>query len=263
MPGLRRNPGLVFPVLELPGPDSPATALRSRGNPNGPSREVVSWLCAPQPSSRPARLHGNVPGSATAVAKGQSRGIRRLPGFAHKARPTPPVPPSLRVSRATRRAAHRVCAGAHSASARAQKTMGPERAPIPELLAKAEDENSAAGQQLRPLVTWNLDSPIAGRVAPQATTSSGTYPASAFFRHSRLRNRRDTHVRSQPKICFLQPRTAQPLVLFRCGPAPRAFFRARTPGEAELPQTSAPSDSCGNLGPASSEPWAPQSPDFF
>uniref|UniRef100_A0A4W2FB92 Chromosome 5 open reading frame 52 n=1 Tax=Bos indicus x Bos taurus TaxID=30522 RepID=A0A4W2FB92_BOBOX len=76
------------------------------------------------------------------------------------------------------------------------------------------DENSAVGQQLRPSVTWNLDSPVAGAVAPQATSSSGTYPASAFFRHSRLSNRRDTHVGSQPKICFLRPRTAQPLVLF-------------------------------------------------
>ncbi|XP_043292390.1 uncharacterized protein C5orf52 homolog [Cervus canadensis] len=93
--------------------------------------------------------------------------------------------------------------------------MDPKPAPIPELLAKAEDENSAVGQQLRPSVTWNLvGSPTAGRVAPQATTSSGTYPASAFFRHSRLSNRRDSHVRSQPKICFLRPRTAQPLVLF-------------------------------------------------
>nr|XP_005906462.1 PREDICTED: uncharacterized protein C5orf52 homolog isoform X2 [Bos mutus] len=89
--------------------------------------------------------------------------------------------------------------------------MDPEKAPIPELLAKAGDENSAVGQQLRPSVTWNLDSPVAG----EATSSSGTYPASAFFRHSRLSNRRDTHVGSQPKICFLRPRTAQPLVLFR------------------------------------------------
>ncbi|MXQ94306.1 hypothetical protein E5288_WYG007304 [Bos mutus] len=88
--------------------------------------------------------------------------------------------------------------------------MDPEKAPIPELLAKAGDENSAVGQQLRPSVTWNLDSPVAG----EATSSSGTYPASAFFRHSRLSNRRDTHVGSQPKICFLRPRTAQPLVLF-------------------------------------------------
>ncbi|KAI4536441.1 hypothetical protein MG293_013833, partial [Ovis ammon polii] len=91
--------------------------------------------------------------------------------------------------------------------------MDPEKAPVPEFLAKAEDENSAVGQQLRS-VTWNLDSPTAGAVAPQATTSPGTYPASAFFRHSRLGNRRDTHVGSQPKICFLRPRTAQPLVFF-------------------------------------------------
>lgn len=109
--------------------------------------------------------------------------------------------------------------------------MDPERAPIPGLLAKAEGENSAVGQQLRPSVTWNLDSPIAGRVAPQATTSSGTYPASAFFRHSRLRNRRDTHVRSQPKICFLRPRTAQPLVLFRCGPDPEHSSEPGPPGK--------------------------------
>ena len=93
VPGLRRNPGLVFPVLELPGPDSPATALRSRGNPSSPSRKVGSGLCVPQPtSSRPARLHGNAPGGATAVAKGQSGRIRRLPGYAHTARPTPPHP---------------------------------------------------------------------------------------------------------------------------------------------------------------------------
>ena len=222
VPGLRRNPGLVFPVLELPGLDSPATALRSCGNPS--SRKVGSGLCVPQPtSSRPARLHGNAPGGATAVAKGQSGRIRRLPGYSHTAHPTPPHPPPgpaflARLPGNALCSAHRVCAGAHSASARAQKSMDPEKALIPELLAKAGDENSAVGQQLRPSVTWNLDSPVAGAVAPQATSSSGTYPASAFFRHSRLSNRRDTHVGSPPKICFLRPRTAQPLVLFRCGP---------------------------------------------
>nr|XP_025123125.1 uncharacterized protein C5orf52 homolog isoform X2 [Bubalus bubalis] len=145
--------------------------------------------------------------------------VRRLPGYSHTAHPTPPHPPPgpaflARLPGNALCSAHRVCAGAHSASARAQKSMDPEKALIPELLAKAGDENSAVGQQLRPSVTWNLDSPVAGAVAPQATSSSGTYPASAFFRHSRLSNRRDTHVGSPPKICFLRPRTAQPFVLF-------------------------------------------------
>lgn len=258
VPGLRRNPGLVFPVLELPGPDSPATALRSRGNPSSPSRKVGSGLCVPQPtSSRPARLHGNAPGGATAVAKGQSGRIRRLPGYAHTARPTPPhpTPPPGPAFLACLPgnvpcSAHRVCAGAHSVSARAQKNMDPEEAPIPELLAKAGDENSAVGQQLRPSVTWNLDSPVAGAVAPRATSSSGTYPASAFFRHSRLSNRRDTHVGSQPKICFLRPRTAQPLVLFRCGPGTQSVRQSPDPrGSRTL------SDFCSLRQPRGSWSW--------
>lgn len=123
--------------------------------------------------------------------------------------------------------------------------MDPEKAPVPEFLAKAEDENSAVGQQLRS-VTWNLDSPTAGAVAPQATTSPGTYPASAFFRHSRLGNRRDTHVGSQPKICFLRPRTAQPLVFFRCGAGTQSVRQSSDPGKPSS-QTSAPSAAAGIL----------------
>ncbi|XP_055260473.1 uncharacterized protein C5orf52 homolog isoform X2 [Moschus berezovskii] len=142
-----------------------------------------------------------------------SRG-RRLPGYARTARPTRPAF-LARLPGNAPGSAHRVCAGAHSASARAQKSMDPREAPVPNLICRAEDENSAGGQQLRPSVTWNLDSPVAGAVATKATASAGTYPASAVFRHSRLSHRGDTHVGSQPKICFLRPRTAQPLVLFR------------------------------------------------
>nr|XP_058895314.1 uncharacterized protein C5orf52 homolog [Kogia breviceps] len=50
---------------------------------------------------------------------------------------------------------------------------------------------------------------------PQATTSSGTSPASAFFRRSRFGSRPDIHVRTKPQICFLRPQTAQSPVLFR------------------------------------------------
>ena len=54
VPGLRRNPGLVFPVLELPGPDSPATALRGltecppAGRPQWASPTPSPQLCCPQ-----------------------------------------------------------------------------------------------------------------------------------------------------------------------------------------------------------------------
>lgn len=141
VPGFRRNPGLVFPVLELPGPDSPATALRSRGNPSSPSREVGSGLCVPQPtSSRPARLHGNAPGGATAVAKGQSRLIRRLPGNAHTARPPHPmplVPPFLRVSPATRGAPRTASAQALTPRLRApRRAWTPRRLPFPSFSPK-------------------------------------------------------------------------------------------------------------------------------
>uniref|UniRef100_A0A8C6AYX0 Uncharacterized protein n=1 Tax=Monodon monoceros TaxID=40151 RepID=A0A8C6AYX0_MONMO len=62
--------------------------------------------------------------------------------------------------------------------------------------------------QPRPSVTWNLGSPIACAVGPRATTSSGTSPASAFFRRSRK-------ARQPPRqICFLRPRTAQSPLLF-------------------------------------------------
>lgn len=142
VPGLRRNPGLVFPVLELPGLDSPATALRSCGNPS--SRKVGSGLCVPQPtSSRPARLHGNAPGGATAVAKGQSGRIRRLPGYSHTAHPTHPthplVPPSLRVSRETRCAPRTASAQALTPRLRAlRRAWTPRRLSFPSCSPKRE-----------------------------------------------------------------------------------------------------------------------------
>ncbi|XP_040107067.1 uncharacterized protein C5orf52 homolog [Oryx dammah] len=190
-----------------------------------------------------------------------SAGFRATPTRPAPPHPTPPGPAfPARLPGNAPCSAHRVCAGAHSAAARAQKSMDPEEAAIPRFLAKAKDENSAAGQQLRS-VTWNLDPPTGGAVAPQATTSPGTYPASAFFRHSRPSNRRDTHVGSQPKICFLRPRTAQPLVLFRCGPGTQSVRQSSDPGKPNS-QTSAPSGSRLDLGPGSPEPWAPQSRGF-
>ncbi|XP_059974316.1 uncharacterized protein C5orf52 homolog [Mesoplodon densirostris] len=101
-----------------------------------------------------------------------------------------------------------------SCPARIHPSSGTDLSPVPESLSKVEGESPAVSQQPRPSVTWNLGSPIACAVAPQVTTSSGTSPASAFFRRSRLCSRPDIHVRTKPQICFLQSRTAQSPVLF-------------------------------------------------
>lgn len=85
--------------------------------------------------------------------------------------------------------------------------MAPSLAPISESFPNVE---GATTQQPKPSVTWDLSSPSAQAAAAQATTSSGTYPASAF----RQGNRPEINLGAQPKICFLQPRTSQPLVLF-------------------------------------------------
>uniref|UniRef100_A0A671EQ09 Chromosome 5 open reading frame 52 n=1 Tax=Rhinolophus ferrumequinum TaxID=59479 RepID=A0A671EQ09_RHIFE len=67
--------------------------------------------------------------------------------------------------------------------------------------------------QPKPSVTWDLSSPSARAAAAQATTSSGAYRGSASRRYGRG-NRPEINVKAHPQICFLQPRTAQPLVLF-------------------------------------------------
>ncbi|XP_059885289.1 uncharacterized protein C5orf52 homolog [Delphinus delphis] len=158
----------------------------------------------------PASFHGNAPGRTTAAAEGQSCRVRSLRGFAHKARPHPPtpVPPSSRVSRATRGVQRLASAQRLAPRLRPSQILVIDRAPVPESLSKVEGENPAVSQQPRPSVTWNLGSPIACAVAPQATTSSGTSPASAFFRQSRKARQ------PPPQICFLRPRTAQSPVLF-------------------------------------------------
>nr|KAF6464230.1 hypothetical protein HJG63_001894 [Rousettus aegyptiacus] len=77
-------------------------------------------------------------------------------------------------------------------------------------------EENATTQQSRPSVTWALSSPTAPDSTAQATTSSRTYPASAFFRRDRLGSRPEVRsVGTQPQTCFLRPRMARPLVLFR------------------------------------------------
>uniref|UniRef100_A0A8D1WSL2 Uncharacterized protein n=1 Tax=Sus scrofa TaxID=9823 RepID=A0A8D1WSL2_PIG len=92
--------------------------------------------------------------------------------------------------------------------------MDSDRPALPGSPYKVEDENLAVSQQPRPSVTWNLGSPSAYTAAAQVTTSSGTSPASAFFWRSRLGSHPEIHLGSQPKICFLRPRTARPPVLF-------------------------------------------------
>ncbi|EPY81062.1 hypothetical protein CB1_000760016 [Camelus ferus] len=123
--------------------------------------------------------------------------------------------------------------------------MDPQLALTPETLSRVEDEYPAASQQPRPSITWNLGSPIAYAAADQATTSSGTSPASVFLWRGRLGSRPDIHVGTQPRICFLRPRTAQPLMLFSrpLGPWPW------------------PSQSLGPLG-ARPVPGTPESLDF-
>ncbi|XP_070484623.1 uncharacterized protein C5orf52 homolog [Equus przewalskii] len=82
---------------------------------------------------------------------------------------------------------------------------------VPESLSSAEDQTT---QQARPSVTWNLGLSTASADAAQASTSSGTNPASAFFRRSRVASRPEVNVGARPQIFFLRPRTTQPLVFF-------------------------------------------------
>lgn len=182
----------------------------------------------------PASFHGNAPGRTTAAAEGQSCRVRSLRGFAHKARPHPPtpVPPSSRVSLATRGVQRLASAQRFAPRLRPSQILVIDRAPVPESLSKVEGANPAVSQQPRPSVTWNLGSPIACAVAPQATTSSGTSPASAFFRQSRK-------ARQPPRqICFLRPRTAQSPVLFRCGPGAQSV--RQSPGPRREPNSLRP-----------------------
>ncbi|KAF6277675.1 hypothetical protein mRhiFer1_001904 [Rhinolophus ferrumequinum] len=88
--------------------------------------------------------------------------------------------------------------------------MVPGLAPITESFPSVEN---ATTQQPKPSVTWDLSSPSARAAAAQATTSSGAYRGSASRRYGRG-NRPEINVKAHPQICFLQPRTAQPLVLF-------------------------------------------------
>lgn len=125
---------------------------------------------------------------------------------------------------------------------------------VPESLSSAEDLTT---QLARPSVTWNLGLSTASADAAQASTSSGTNPASAFFRRSRVASRPEVNVGARPQICFLRPRTTQPLVFFRWGP--RAQRGCQTPaplGEPELSLTPAP----GTPALAPRKPRAPQSP---
>nr|KAF6282060.1 hypothetical protein mMyoMyo1_001879 [Myotis myotis] len=86
--------------------------------------------------------------------------------------------------------------------------MATSEPPPPESSPNVENE---AAQQHRPSVSWKLTSPAASATARK---TSGTYPASAAFQRHRLISRPEINLGTQPQICFLQPRTSQPLVLF-------------------------------------------------
>ncbi|XP_036305507.1 uncharacterized protein C5orf52 homolog [Pipistrellus kuhlii] len=87
--------------------------------------------------------------------------------------------------------------------------MADSQPPPPEASPGAENE---AAQQHRPSVSWNLASSSTGAAASKKT--AGAYPASAAFQRHRLISRPDINLGAQPQICFLRPRTSQPLVLF-------------------------------------------------
>lgn len=121
--------------------------------------------------------------------------------------------------------------------------MADSQPPLPE--SSPSVENGAA-QQHRPSVSWNLTSPTASAAATKKT--SGIYPASAAFQRHRLVSRPEINLGTQPQICFLRPRTSQPLVLFRCGRSGCSERLSDTGRgvegalrEPELPQTPAPS----------------------
>lgn len=121
------------------------------------------------------------------------------------------------------------------------RSMVPGLGPVTESFRSVEN---ATTQQPKPSVTWDLSSPSAQAAAAQATTSSGAYPRSASRRDG-PGNRPEINVGAQPQICFLQPRTSQPLVLFRCGAG------AQCVDQPELPQTPARSAGPWNTGPGS------------
>ncbi|XP_016054126.1 PREDICTED: uncharacterized protein C5orf52 homolog [Miniopterus natalensis] len=75
-------------------------------------------------------------------------------------------------------------------------------------------EENAATQQHRPSVTWNLTSPMSKTATARSSTSTAIYPASIVLRRHRLGSSPEINLGTQPQICFLQPRTSQPLVLF-------------------------------------------------
>lgn len=93
------------------------------------------------------------------------------------------------------------------------RSMVPSQAPIPESFPGVK---KATTQQPKPAVKRDLSSLKAQGASTQAITSSGTYSASAL-RRGGLGSRPETNVGTQPRIVFLRPRTARPLVLFRCG----------------------------------------------
>lgn len=105
----------------------------------------------------------------------------------------------------------------------------------------------SAAQQSRPSVTWDLGSPSVFS-ASQATTSSGTNRTRASP-HVRFGSQPEIHVGTHPQICFLRPRTAQPLVLFRCSPDAQGYS-----------QTPAPPAALGTSAVALPEPRARQTP---
>ncbi|XP_059532023.1 uncharacterized protein C5orf52 homolog [Myotis daubentonii] len=86
--------------------------------------------------------------------------------------------------------------------------MATSEPPPPESSLNVENETA---QQHRPSVSWKLASPAASAAARK---TSGPYPASAAFQRHRLISRPEINLGTQPQICFLQPRTSQPLVLF-------------------------------------------------
>lgn len=96
--------------------------------------------------------------------------------------------------------------------------MVPSQAPIPESFPGLK---KATTQQPKPSVTRDLSSLRAQGATAHATTSSGTYSASAF-RRGGLGSLPETNVGTQPQIFFLRPRSARPLVLFRCGAGAQA-----------------------------------------
>lgn len=197
------SPGAAPPGLtRLPAP-------RSRGGHSSPSRKVGSAQRAQPTSPGLAHLHGNVTDHATAAAEGQSRRARRLPGPA-RFRSSRPRPPSLVSGATSPPQALRLRERSLHGRARPQ-SMATSDPPPPESSPNVESE---AAQQHRPSVSWKLTSPAASAAARK---TSGTYPASAAFQRHRLISRPEINLGTQPQICFLQPRTSQPLVLFRCG----------------------------------------------